>query len=64
MGDLDLKVIKDILEKSFDHTSKELSKQTFDVGFSGSTAVTLIIYDDLIICANVGDSRAIMYVQD
>ena len=37
-----------------------LSKQNFDVSFSGTTCVLVIQIGKKIICANVGDSRAIL----
>jgi serine/threonine protein phosphatase PrpC len=38
----------------------ELKKSHFDVNFSGTTCILVLIIDDKIICANCGDSRAIM----
>ena len=39
-------------------------KGPFDITFSGSTAVTCLIQDKMIYCANSGDSRAILGVVD
>ena len=35
-------------------------KSNFDTNFSGSTACTVLIAGNILLCANVGDSRAIM----
>jgi len=35
--------------------------QGFDVAYSGSTAVTLIVVKDSFIVANAGDSRCILF---
>ena len=37
-----------------------LRDQTFDTFYSGCTSVTILLKDDELICANVGDSRAII----
>ena len=29
--------------------------------FSGTTAVIILMYKDMIVCANAGDSRAVMF---
>jgi serine/threonine protein phosphatase PrpC len=50
------KVIKD----AFQATEGELKKQHFDVNFSGTTCIVVILVDDKIICANCGDSRAFL----
>lgn len=44
----------------FKKTNEELISSNFDSSFSGSTAVTIFIYDSFLLCANVGDSRAIL----
>lgn len=35
-------------------------KLNFDVSVSGTTAVTILIIEGIIYCANIGDSRAII----
>ena len=58
------KVIKndnyEILINIFLKADEALSKQAFDVSFSGTTCVLVIQLGQKIICANVGDSRAIL----
>ena len=49
-----------VAEESFKKVSEDLGKQGFDVMCSGSTCVTVIIRSDVIICGNVGDSRAVL----
>ena len=49
-------IIKTIYQK----TDKELSKQNFNSNFSGTTCVIVFQVGKKIICANVGDSRAIL----
>ena len=50
----------EILINIFLKADAALSKQNFDVSFSGSTCVLVIQIGKKIICANVGDSRAIL----
>ena len=50
------KLIKDY----FIEAEKNLNKELFDCNFSGTTCVLLIQINYHIICANVGDSRAIL----
>ena len=65
---VNLKQIYQIIKKSnfeiliniFLKADAALSKQNFDVSFSGSTCVLVIQIGKKIICANVGDSRAIL----
>lgn len=38
----------------------EILRSKFDTSFSGSTMVLVLILNDMIICANVGDSRAVL----
>lgn len=40
-----------------------LVRGQIDITFSGSTAVTCLIQDDVIYCANAGDSRAILGIE-
>ena len=56
-GDLKRK----ILEESFTHTQSDLKKQRFDIEFSGTTAVTVVVSPTGVVTwANIGDSRAIL----
>lgn len=50
----------DIIKKAYLKGECSLFTQKFECGFSGCTAVTIIMVGDKIICANAGDSRAIM----
>ena len=50
----------EILINIFLKADAALSKQNFDVTFSGTTCVLVIQIGKKIICANVGDSRAIL----
>ena len=37
-----------------------ISKRTIDINYSGTTAITILLRNNLCICANAGDSRAII----
>ena len=50
----------EILMNIFLDSDKKLGKQKFDVNFSGTTCVLVIQIGTKLICANVGDSRAIL----
>ena len=51
----------EICKQSFDIANKKLiSNKNIDSSLSGSTCISLLFYEDLIISANLGDSRAIM----
>lgn len=52
----DFKIIKTF----FDNLEADLLKQKFDIHFSGSTCVIIFRIGNKLICANVGDSRAIL----
>jgi serine/threonine protein phosphatase PrpC len=52
--------MESILTKAFVSTNKAMHRSTaVDDTLSGTTGIVVIIYGDLLICANVGDSRAI-----
>jgi hypothetical protein len=50
----------EIIKNSFALAESELSNLKLDFNFSGSTSVLVFILADKIICANAGDSRAII----
>ena len=47
----------EIIKRAFIKTDEEMNNRSFDITFSGSTAVTIILEGNRLICANVGDSR-------
>ena len=50
-----------ILSRLFRHAERDLHKKTeIDANFSGTTCVMVVQIGDRFICANIGDSRAIM----
>ena len=51
----------DIIKRAFRHAEKDLGKNTdIDASFSGTTCVMVFQVGEKLLCANVGDSRAIM----
>jgi serine/threonine protein phosphatase PrpC len=51
-----------IIKNSFYQAETTLSQSKYEVNFSGATCVIVLFVDDKIICANAGDSRAILVV--
>ena len=49
-----------IIRNIYKNINEELSFQEFDVHFSGSTFLLLFKLENLLICSNTGDSKAIM----
>ena len=49
-----------MLTEGFLKTSFDMKRRSFDVNYSGSTVVSVFISGKKMICANVGDSRAVM----
>lgn len=49
-----------IIKNSFILAESAFAQSKFDMNFSGSTCVCVFVIDDRIICANCGDSRAIL----
>ncbi len=45
-----------IISKGFVKTNSDMKKQMFDINYSGSTTVSVMVYGNNIVCANVGDS--------
>jgi serine/threonine protein phosphatase PrpC len=41
-------------------TSIDLKNRSFDCNYSGSTVVSVMISGKTLVCANVGDSRAVL----
>ncbi len=54
----------DLLKRCFQFCETSLAKSKYEVNFSGTTAVLVLQIDDLLICANTGDSRAILCSSD
>lgn len=50
----------DILKKAFKYAERDISKSNINAELSGTTCVMVFQIGNKIICANVGDSRAIM----
>ncbi len=51
----------DILKRAFRHAERDIGKNSdIDANFSGTTCVMVFQIGEKLICANVGDSRAIM----
>lgn len=50
-----------IIYDTFKKASETLKMQPFNCFLSGTTCILVIIVNDTIICANVGDSRAVLY---
>jgi len=50
----------ELLKKAYLKAECSLFNLKFECGFSGCTAVTVIMIGEKIICANAGDSRALM----
>ena len=49
-----------VLVESYSQCNRELLSQDFDTETTGSTCVTVVICNGQLICANVGDSRAVL----
>ena len=50
----------DALKKAVQEISEKILHSKIDVDFSGSTLVCVLIIGDFLICANIGDSRAVL----
>ena len=49
-----------VLVESYKQVVSDLGRQSFDSVYSGSTSVTVVFAGGSLICANVGDSRAVL----
>jgi serine/threonine protein phosphatase PrpC len=45
---------------AFLECNEEIFNADYDIKFSGSTCVTVLIYGNKVICSNVGDSRCML----
>jgi serine/threonine protein phosphatase PrpC len=52
-----------LIKSSYKKAEKDLTFAKFDCNLSGCTALTIFLIDDILICANAGDSRAILVVE-
>lgn len=55
-------LIKQSLISSFKLTNNDIKHQTFNTLLSGTTLTSILIDKHTIYCANVGDSRAVVYI--
>ena len=53
--------LSNYFRKSFTKIHDDLMRMNFDCHLSGSTAAALLFDSKKIFCANVGDSRAVLY---
>jgi serine/threonine protein phosphatase PrpC len=61
MGSSSPTEINEMLVTSFERTNSELIQNSkFDLNLSGSTAVVSVVRENIVTCANLGDSRAIV----
>ena len=49
-----------MISEGFMKTSFDLKRRSFDVNYSGTTVVSVMVTGNKAVCANVGDSRAIL----
>ena len=53
-----------IIRNSFSLAENSFTKGKYDMNFSGSTCICIFIIENKVICANCGDSRAILVTED
>jgi len=53
-----------LIKRCFQHCEASLAKSKYEVNFSGTTAVMVVQLDDILICGNCGDSRAIVHTTE
>jgi serine/threonine protein phosphatase PrpC len=49
-----------VISEGFLKTTFDLRRRSFDVNYSGTTVISVMITGKKLVCANVGDSRAIL----
>lgn len=49
------------LKLAFERATRELYTSGIDITFSGATTVTVMVMENEIWCANIGDSRAVFH---
>ena len=49
-----------IINNAYQALNRDLKKTMIDVNYSGTTNVSVFLYGKKLMCANVGDSRAVM----
>ncbi|CAD8188480.1 unnamed protein product [Paramecium octaurelia] len=54
------KTISNIFKQCFLKTNEDLLNSGIDVTYSGATTVVVIAFENILYCANIGDSRAII----
>lgn len=52
-----------IFKQTFDKITNDLFHSGIDITFSGSTNVSVLVIENMVWCANIGDSRAIIAQQ-
>ena len=56
--------IEEILFDAFNLTHQEIVCAEFDTLASGTTANICLLYGNILVCANVGDSRSVIFLKD
>lgn len=49
-----------VITEGFLKTSFDIRRRSFDCNYSGTTVVSVMVSGNSLLCANVGDSRAIL----
>lgn len=49
------------LRAAFERTTRELYTSGIDITFSGATTVQVIVLENELWCANIGDSRGVFF---
>ena len=55
---------KSVLVKAHAETSSMIKKSRIETSFSGTTSTSVLLMDNRLLCANIGDSRAILGYSD
>jgi len=55
-----VKAMKLALKQGIEQTIASLEQSEIDLSFSGSTLICVLVVGDTLVCANIGDSRAIL----